>query len=92
MSFLEGWNAKIDRFGNFQWTSDAATMSPEPHQGGSFEVRHVTNTPPTRASADRPTTIELVIGSARKAGGRGSRLTSPPERNRGFPEEKYRAS
>jgi len=96
---VEGWNAQVDRFRNFQWTSVTpgnyvASVYLDP-SGNSF-LKSVTvgnSNADTGFSVTGPTTVELVIGS--KAGMlEGAVLDhDKPASNAtvaAVPEEKYR--
>ena len=96
---VEGWNAKIDRIGNFQWTNVTPgnyVASVNLDQGGDSFLKSATvgnSAADTGFSVTGPTTIELVVGS------RAGRLEGAvldhdkPTSNAtvvAIPEEKYR--
>jgi len=66
---VEGWNAKVDRFGNFQWTSVTpgnyvASVYFDPSGNSFLKSATVGNSAAdTGFRVTGPTTIELVIGS-----------------------------
>ena len=96
---VEGWNAKVDRFGNFQWTNVTPgnyVASIYLDQSSDIFLKSATvgnNAADTGFAVTGPTTIELVIGS--RAGTlEGAVLDhDKPASNAtvvAVPEEKYR--